>query len=114
MCSASAASDDTAALADWAQVLAEACTALSGAAAAVLPEGGLHHAAAALGMPAVVIFGGMTSPANTGYDGHVNLFDPAGGESPCGQRVACAHCRAAMAAIRPDVVAYHLQHILRN
>ena len=91
---------------------AEACTALSGAAAAVLPEGGLHHAAAALGMPAVVIFGGMTSPANTGYDGHVNLFDPAGGESPCGQRVACAHCRAAMAAIRPDLVAHHLEHLL--
>ncbi len=53
----------------------EACRALSGARAAVLPEGGLHHAAAALGVPAVVIFGAMTSPANTGYDGHVNLFD---------------------------------------
>ena len=46
---------------------------LSGARAAVLHEGGLHHAAAALGMPAVVLFGGMISPRNTGYDVHVNL-----------------------------------------
>lgn len=91
-----------------------ACTALSGAAAAVLPEGGLHHAAAALSVPAVVIFGAMTSPANTGYAGHVNLFDAAGGESPCGQRVPCAHCARAMAAIRPEIVAYHLEHVLRG
>lgn len=91
---------------------AEACTALSGASAAVLPDGGLHHAAAALGVPAVVIFGGCTSPANLGYDTHVNLFDPAGGASPCGRRVACDHCARAMAAIRPGIVAYHLERIL--
>ena len=59
-----------------------ACAALAGARAAVLPEGGLHHAAAALDIPAVVIFGAMTSPANTGYASHVNLFRPLGGESP--------------------------------
>lgn len=40
---------------------------LATARAAVLPEGGLHHAAAALQVPAVVLFGGMTSPRNTGY-----------------------------------------------
>ena len=96
------------------ETIGEACTALSAASAAVVPEGGLHHAAAALGVPAVVIFGAMTSPANTGYDGHVNLFDPAGGVSPCGQRVACDHCRAAMAAIRPEIVAYHLEQVLRH
>lgn len=84
---------------------------LSGASAAVLPEGGLHHAAAALGIPAVVIFGGMTSPANTGYDLHVNLFEPEDG--PCGQRVACEHCERAMAAIRPEIVAHHLEQVLQ-
>lgn len=100
-----------------------ACAVLSGARAAVLPEGGLHHAAAALGVKAVVIFGGMISPANTGYGMHINLFDPAagpspegfgpqGGESPCGMRVKCEHCARAMAAIKPEVVAHHLETLL--
>jgi ADP-heptose:LPS heptosyltransferase len=51
----------------------EACGILSGALAAVLPEGGLHHAAAALKIPAVVIFGAYIPPAVTGYQRHVNL-----------------------------------------
>ena len=88
-----------------------ACTVLSGAAAAVLPEGGLHHAAAALGVPAVVIFGGMTSPENTGYECHTNLFDQ-NGASPCGQRVPCGHCDRAMATIKPETVARHLEAVL--
>jgi len=89
-----------------------ACRALTGARAAVLPEGGLHHAAAALGVPAVVIFGAMTSPANTGYDLHVNLYEPAGGASPCGMRVPCGHCARAMAGIEPETVASHLEQLL--
>ncbi|MCH8036601.1 MAG: hypothetical protein IIC53_05680 [Proteobacteria bacterium] len=88
-----------------------ACRALTGARAAVLPEGGLHHAAAALGVPAVVIFGAMTSPANTGYDSHTNLFD-AGSASPCGRRVACPHCARAMARIEPETVATYLEQLL--
>jgi hypothetical protein len=52
----------------------EACGVLSGARAAVLPEGGMHHAAAALGVPAVVIFGAYIPPSITGYDLHVNLW----------------------------------------
>jgi ADP-heptose:LPS heptosyltransferase len=51
----------------------DACGVLSGASAAVLPEGGLHHAAAALRVPAVVIFGAYIPPAVTGYENHVNL-----------------------------------------
>ncbi len=90
----------------------DAARALSGAAALITTEGGLHHAAAALGVPAIVIFGGMTSPANTGYAAHVNLFEPMDGASPCGQRVPCAHCRAAMARITVERVAHHLEHVL--
>jgi len=90
----------------------EACSVMSGARAAVLPEGGLHHAAAALGVRAVVIFGGRSSPANLGYDGHVNLFDPSNGESPCGQSAACAHCARAMARIAPADVAQYLEALL--
>lgn len=82
---------------------------LSVARAAVLPEGGLHHGAAAMGLRAVVIFGGYVSPANTGYDMHRNLFT--GGE-PCGNRQPCAHCREAMSQITPAMVLRELEQIL--
>lgn len=78
--------------------------------AAVLPEGGLHHAAAAVRTPAVVIFGGYISPAQTGYAEHVNVFT--GGE-PCGRRLPCQHCRDAMARIAPDFVLARLVAMIR-
>jgi len=78
-----------------------ACAVLANAQIYIGHEGGLHHAAAAFGIPAVVIFGGFISPAQTGYDLHRNLFS--GGE-PCGMRIPCAHCAAAMAAITPEMV----------
>lgn len=59
------------------------------------PEGGLHHGAAAMGTPAVVIFGGFNTPRSTGYAWHENI---AVGE-PCGTVAACPHCREAMASI---------------
>jgi Glycosyltransferase family 9 (heptosyltransferase) len=68
---------------------------------AILPEGGLHHAAAAVGVPAVVLFGGFVPPAVLGYDGHVNLT---GGADACGSFNRCPHCAAAMAAIKVDNV----------
>ena len=78
-----------------------ACAVLARARAVVLPEGGLHHAAAALNVPGVVIFGGYIGPAQTGYDLHANLFT---GGVPCGSRLACAHCKQAMAEITPAQV----------
>lgn len=72
-------------------------------------EGGLHHGAAAVGVSAVVLFGGFISPAQTGYLTHVNLFT--GGE-PCGSRVDCEHCRKAMSAITPEMVAHELKGLL--
>jgi hypothetical protein len=79
----------------------EACAVLEGARLAILPEGGLHHAAAALGVPTVVIFGGYISPRQTGYAHQVSLFT--GGE-PCGMRAPCAHCARAMKRIAPERV----------
>lgn len=79
--------------------------------AAVLPEGGLHHAAAAVHTGAVVIFGGYISPAQTGYADHVNIFT--GGE-PCGMRVPCEHCKAAMARIQPDHVLAQLMTLFKS
>ncbi len=91
---------------------ADACSVLSGASALVSTEGGLHHAAAALDIPGVVIWGGISSPANLGYDLHSNLFERMDGESPCGQWVRCDHCREAMARISTDRVLEHLNELL--
>lgn len=52
-------------------------------------EGGMHHAAAALGVPAVVIFGGFIPPEVTGYQGHTNLT---GRAMACGMFNKCQHC----------------------
>lgn len=68
------------------------------------PEGGMHHAAAALGVPAVVIFGGFISPEVTGYPEHVNIFK--GGE-PCGSLTDCEHCKASLLAISAEEVIEH-------
>jgi hypothetical protein len=73
-------------------------------------EGALHHAAAAMGVPAVVIFGGFISPDITGYASHRNLFT---GGVACGSRLACQHCRDSMAAISVDDVIQNLSEILR-
>jgi len=86
-----------------------ACGVMRQVAACVLPDGGLHHAAAALGKKTVVIFGGFISPRQTGYDSQVNLFT--GGE-PCGWRTPCEHCAAAMAAITPELVFEELRKLL--
>lgn len=89
-----------------------AAAVLSVARGAILPEGGLHHAAAAVGCPAVVIFGGFTPIEVTGYDGHVNIG--ASGEEACGMRVPCKHCDKWMARINPHDVAAHFLRIKRQ
>ena len=68
------------------------------------PEGGMHHAAAAVGTDAVVIMGGFIPPSVVGYDGHINLT---GGAEACGTIGECAHCRIAMAKISVDEVWHH-------
>lgn len=73
-------------------------------------EGGLHHAAAAVGTPAVVIFGGFISPAVTGYAAHRNLFTGTG--LGCGSRLNCTHCRKAMENITVDQVVTELEKLL--
>jgi len=75
----------------------------------VSPEGGIHHAAAALGINGVVIFGEMTSPFNTGYDSHINLTS---GKNPCGWRIPCVSCKKAMDSITPEFVMNKLESLL--
>jgi hypothetical protein len=68
---------------------------------AILPEGGLHHAAAAVGTPAVVLFGGFAPPAVLGYSVHSNL---AGSDHFCGSYTTCRHCLDAMQSISIEQV----------
>lgn len=75
------------------------------------PEGGLHHAAAAVSTRAVVIFGGFNHPRNFGYSFHRNLVR---NDEPCGSIAPCAHCREAMAAIPVDEVVAAAREILRE
>lgn len=74
---------------------------LKNAALYIGPEGGLHHGAAAVGIPAVVVFGGFIPAAVTGYDTHINLT---GGAEACGSLTPCEHCRATMLAISSNQV----------
>jgi len=76
----------------------------------VAPEGGLHHAAAALRKPAVVIFGGSPSEQATGYPEHVNF----GGDDPCGRWQPCTHCKAKMSRITPEAVAAAVERVLHE
>lgn len=90
-----------------------ACAVVSKARAVVTHEGGLHHAAAAFNVPAVVIYGGYISPAVTGYEYQVNLFKRTE-EHPlgCGWRTPCDHCKHAMEAITPNMVLEHVRKLL--
>ena len=90
-----------------------ACAILSFAKLFVGIEGGLHHAAAALGIPGVIIFGGRVSPRTMGYCLHVNLYvkHP---ESPCGWNLACEHCRRCMERISVSAVTHNLLKMLRK
>lgn len=82
---------------------------LKSARLAILPEGGLHHAAAAVGLPAVVLFGGYVPPAVLGYDVHVNLT---GGAEACGKYTRCQHCVEAMDRISVDEVLSAVEKLL--
>lgn len=79
----------------------DAVALLSSVDLAVIPEGGLHHAAAAVGTRAIVIFGGAIPPAVLGYDGQVSLT---GTDEACGSTVHCKHCAEAMRRITVDEV----------
>lgn len=91
----------------------QACAILARAKAYVGHEGGLHHAAAAVGARAIVLFGGFISPAVTGYASQVSLYAPHP-KYPlgCGMRGECDHCAAAMASIQPADVLALLEHFL--
>jgi ADP-heptose:LPS heptosyltransferase len=83
------------------QSFRDACALLYHADLFIGTDGGLHHAAAALGKQAVVVWGGLVSPKILGYETHTNLHS---GVPSCGNHAACEHCRRALDAIKPEMV----------
>lgn len=65
-----------------------------------LPDGGLHHACAALGLPATVLWGGANDPAVLGYPTHENIFTG----PMCGKWTPCRHCQSIWAKLTPAEV----------
>lgn len=90
-----------------------ACAVLSTAGGFVGTDGGLHHAAAALDVPATVLWGHYSSPAVFGYDVHYNVraVDNVG----CGSTwVECEECHAAMEAVSVDQVVEQVKEMLKD
>jgi ADP-heptose:LPS heptosyltransferase len=79
-----------------------ACGLLHGADFFVGTDGALHHAAAALGKRAVVVWGGLIGPETLGYDSHINLRGK--GVKDCGSITPCLHCRQAMDQVKVGMV----------
>ncbi|HSG32126.1 MAG TPA: glycosyltransferase family 9 protein [Thermodesulfobacteriota bacterium] len=71
-------------------------------------EGGMHHAAAALKVPGIVIYGGYIPPDITGYDIHTNIYK--GGEA-CGKLSSCKHCKESLLKITPEEVVENFYRI---
>jgi ADP-heptose:LPS heptosyltransferase len=87
----------------------QAMAVLSVCKAYVGPEGALHHAAAALNVPAVVLWSHFIHPRFTGYASQRNLRHANGW---CGSRLPCNGCKQSMSAISVDEVAQNLGEIV--
>jgi ADP-heptose:LPS heptosyltransferase len=69
----------------------------------VAPETGSMHIAAAVGTPAVVIYGGYIDPVATGYPGHIHLYSPVEC-APCWLHTPCPYGKKCLHQITPDQV----------
>jgi ADP-heptose:LPS heptosyltransferase len=87
----------------------QAAAVLSVCKAFVGTDGGLMHAAAAVGVPAVILWSEFTAPEICGYSTMVNLRHAG---KACGNRLNCHGCRVAMEKITVDEVVKALKGIL--
>jgi ADP-heptose:LPS heptosyltransferase len=70
---------------------------------AVVPDTGVMHIAAAVGTPAVVIYGGYTDPGSLGYPGNVDLYNPVEC-APCWIKTPCPYGKKCLHQITPEQV----------
>lgn len=85
----------------------DACGLLSHASFFVGTDGGLHHAAAALGKRAIVLWSGLVPPSILGYDSHTNICKA---KTFCGSLKSCTHCRSALDKITVEEIVESLRH----
>jgi hypothetical protein len=86
--------------------LRQAALLIAGARAVLLPDGCLHHLAAAVGTPGVVIFGGFAPKEVLGYPIHRNF-----GAGAYGYRKEHRVSRVAMEDIKPEQVIRALKEV---
>lgn len=90
----------------------EACGLVAACAVYIRSESGLCHAAAALGVRQVTIFGGCMDPdVMSGYPGQIVVADRGSG-SPCGRWHPCGHCLEAMARVTVAEVVAAVRRLL--
>lgn len=78
-------------------------------------EGGMHHAAAAFGLPAVVVFGGFISPYATGYESHTSIYvEDSRYPYGCGNLFDCSHCKDTMRMISIDQVYAEVEKLVER
>ncbi len=75
---------------------------MSQASLIITPEGANHHVAAAVNVPAIVLWGGWSPAQTMGYDNHINLTG--GAPYACGSTALCPHCREAFDNISVEQV----------
>lgn len=74
-------------------------------------EGGLMHAASAVDIRSVIVFGGFTPPYLTSYEGNIDLYTdlPC---APCGLRTPCPYDNDCMKRITVDQVVDAVRRVL--
>ena len=88
-----------------------ACSLMSKTHLFIGAHGGMSHAAAALNLKAVVIFGGFINPKTLGYSIHKNIYiDDI--LSPCGSKYECNHCKKCLESIKVKNIIYEIENIL--
>ena len=93
--------------------LPELVAAIAAADLLVTPETGTMHVAAAVGTPAVVIYGGYIDPVATGYPGNINLYSPVEC-APCWLRTPCPYGKKCLHQITPDQVEAAVDRLLAD
>lgn len=90
----------------------EACGLVASSLCYVRAESGMCHAAAALGIRQVTIFGGCMDPEVMGYYPQQTVIADRGEGSPCGRWLPCDHCQRIMAALSVETIAAAIRHRL--
>lgn len=91
----------------------DACAVLNQCDYAVGGEGGFTHAAGALEMKGLFIYGGWIDPKITGYSIHKNIYIDIEG-SPCGMKIPCKHCEKCNEIITVEMISENFKEMVYN